>query len=80
MKKNVKFYLPHRKVIKIDHIPSKLRVVLDAFFHDLNYLFLNDYLYFSSSLSHKIFNIELHFQLHTIVAFTMDMKQAFLQI
>ena len=73
----VSFYLPHREVIKRGNITSKLRIVFDASYHDSN--LLNDCLHIGSNLYEDIFHILLWFGFH-YVAFTADIKQAFLQI
>ncbi|XP_054716905.1 uncharacterized protein LOC129226328 [Uloborus diversus] len=75
----VKFYLPHREIIRKERETSKLRIVFDASTHDSNCLFLNDCLHIGPNLYSKIFDILLRFRFHPI-AYTTDMKQAFLQI
>ncbi|XP_054706547.1 uncharacterized protein LOC129216358 [Uloborus diversus] len=75
----VKFYLPHREIIRKDRETSKLRIVFDASSHDSNCLSLNDCLHIGPNLYSEIFDILLRFRFHPI-AYTTDMKQAFLQI
>ncbi|XP_054706599.1 uncharacterized protein LOC129216409 [Uloborus diversus] len=75
----VKFYLPHREIIRKDRETSKLRIVFDASSHDSNCLSLNDCLHIGPNLYSEIFDILLRFRFHPI-AYTTDMKQAFLPI
>ncbi|GFY53316.1 integrase catalytic domain-containing protein [Trichonephila inaurata madagascariensis] len=76
---NVTFYLPHREVVRKDHLSSQLRIVYDASAHDANSPFLNSCQHIGPNLYPEIFNILLRFRLNAIT-FTADMKQAFLQI
>ncbi|GFY76965.1 integrase catalytic domain-containing protein [Trichonephila inaurata madagascariensis] len=78
---NVTFYLPHREreVIRKDRPSSQLRIVYDASSHDANSPSLNSCLHIGPNLYPEIFDILLRFRLNA-VAFTADMKQAFLQI
>ncbi|GFY37639.1 DUF1758 domain-containing protein [Trichonephila inaurata madagascariensis] len=76
---NVTFYLPHREVIRKDHPSSQLRIVHDASSHDANSPSLNSCLHIGPNLYPETFDILLRFRLNA-VAFTADMKQAFLQI
>ncbi|GFS45902.1 integrase catalytic domain-containing protein [Trichonephila inaurata madagascariensis] len=76
---NVTFYLPHREVIRKDRPSSQLRIVYDASSHDANSPSLNSCLHIGPNLYPEIFDILLRFRLNAL-AFTADMKQAFLQI
>ncbi|GFT02249.1 integrase catalytic domain-containing protein [Trichonephila clavipes] len=76
---NVTFYLPHREVIRKDRPSSQLRIVYDVSSRDANSPSLNSCLHIGPNLYPEIFDILLRFRLNT-VAFTADMKQAFLQI
>ncbi|GFY40629.1 DUF1758 domain-containing protein [Trichonephila inaurata madagascariensis] len=64
-------FLTEREVIRKDRPSSQLRIVYDASSHDANSPSLNSY--------PEIFDIFLSFGLNA-VAFTADIKQAFLQI
>jgi len=74
----VTFYLPHREVIRQDH-STKLRIVFDASSHVPNFPSLNDCLYSGPNLNADMFDILLKFRFNAI-AFTADIKQAFLLI
>ncbi|GFY61944.1 integrase catalytic domain-containing protein [Trichonephila inaurata madagascariensis] len=76
---NVTFYLPHREVIRKDSPSSQLRIVYDASSHDANSPSLNSCLHIGPNLYPEVFDILLRLRLN-VVAFTADMKQAFLQI
>ncbi|GFY52884.1 integrase catalytic domain-containing protein [Trichonephila inaurata madagascariensis] len=76
---NVTFYLPHREVIRKDRPSSQLRIVYDASSHEANSPSLNSCLHIGPNLYPEIFDILMRFRLNA-VAFTVDMKQAFLQI
>ncbi|XP_054711322.1 uncharacterized protein LOC129220912 [Uloborus diversus] len=78
-KENIVFYLPHGEVIREDRTTSKLRIVFDASSHDSNSESLNDCLHVGPNLYPEIFEILLRFRYYP-VAFTADIKQAFLQI
>ncbi|GFT46268.1 reverse transcriptase domain-containing protein [Trichonephila clavipes] len=67
------------QVIRKDRRSSQLRIVYDASSHDANSPSLNSCLHIGPNLYPEIFDILLKFRLNT-VAFTADMKQAFLQI
>ncbi|GBL61832.1 hypothetical protein AVEN_19745-1, partial [Araneus ventricosus] len=75
----ITFYLPHREVVRNDRSSSKFRVVFDASSHDVGEVSLNDCLHIGPNLYPDIFYLLLRFRLHPI-AFTADIKQAFLQI
>ncbi|GBN70409.1 hypothetical protein AVEN_118910-1, partial [Araneus ventricosus] len=75
----ITFYLPHREVVRNDRSSSKFRVVFDASSHDVGEVSLNDCLHIGPNLYPDIFDLLLRFRLHPI-AFTADIKQAFLQI
>ncbi|GFV06412.1 integrase catalytic domain-containing protein [Trichonephila clavipes] len=70
--------LPWKEVTRKDRPSSQLRIVYDASSHDANSLSLNS-LHVGPNLYPEIFHILLRFRQNT-VAFTADMKQAFLQI
>ncbi|GFY48814.1 integrase catalytic domain-containing protein [Trichonephila inaurata madagascariensis] len=76
---NVTFYLPHREVIRKDSPSSQLRIVYDASSLDAKSPSLNSCLHIGPNLYPEIFDILLRFRLNA-VAFTADLKQAFLQI
>ncbi|GBN52144.1 hypothetical protein AVEN_1231-1 [Araneus ventricosus] len=73
------FYLPHREVVRNDRFSSKFRVVFDASSYDVGEVSLNDCLHIGPNLYPDIFDLLLRFRLYPI-AFTADIKQAFLQI
>lgn len=75
----ITFYLPHRAVIRDDRCSTKLRIVFDASSHDVNEISLNDCLHVGPNLYPDVLDILLRFRLKPI-AFTADLKQAFLQI
>ncbi|GBL96989.1 hypothetical protein AVEN_254050-1 [Araneus ventricosus] len=75
----ITFYLPHREVVRNDRSSSKFRVVFDASSHDGSEVSLNDCLHIGPNLYPDIFDILLRFRLYPI-AFTADIKRAFLQI
>ncbi|GFU77891.1 uncharacterized protein TNCV_1138991 [Trichonephila clavipes] len=68
-----------REAIRKDRPSSQLRIVYDASSHNANSLSLNSCLHIGPNLYPEIFDILLRFRLNA-VAFTADMKQAFLQI
>ncbi|GBM18398.1 hypothetical protein AVEN_57933-1 [Araneus ventricosus] len=71
--------LPHKEVVRNDRSSSKFRVVFDTSSHDVGELSLNDCLHIEPNLYPDIFYLLLRFRLYPI-AFTADIKQAFLQI
>ncbi|GBM28321.1 hypothetical protein AVEN_229506-1 [Araneus ventricosus] len=68
-----------REVVRNDRFSSKFRVVFDASSHDVGEVSLNDCLHIGPNLYPDIFDLLLRFRLYPI-AFTVDIKQAFLQI
>ncbi|GFW02568.1 DUF1758 domain-containing protein [Trichonephila clavipes] len=75
----VEFYLPHRAVIRHDRSSSKLRIVFDASSHKRGKFSLNDSLHIGPNLYPDLFELLLSFRKHPI-AFTVDIKQAFLNV
>ncbi|GFS47235.1 integrase catalytic domain-containing protein [Nephila pilipes] len=73
------FYLPHRAVIRHDRVSSKLRIVFDASSHKRGKFSLNDSLHIGPNLYPDLFELLLSFRKHPI-AFTVDIKQAFLKV
>ncbi|XP_054717257.1 uncharacterized protein LOC129226651 [Uloborus diversus] len=73
------FYLPHRAVIRDDRVSSKLRVVFDASSHKKGKFSLNDSLHIGPNLYPDLFELLLSYRKHPI-AFTVDIKQAFLNV
>ncbi|GBM78178.1 hypothetical protein AVEN_161850-1 [Araneus ventricosus] len=73
------FYLPHRAVIRHDKVSSKLRIVFDASSHKSGKFSLNDSLHTGPNLYPDLFELLLSFRKHPI-AFTADIKQAFLNV
>ncbi|GFT74752.1 integrase catalytic domain-containing protein [Nephila pilipes] len=73
------FYLPHRAVIRHDRVSSKLRIVFDASSHKRGKFSLNDSLHIGPNLYPDLFELLLSFRKHAI-AFTVDIKQAFLNV
>ncbi|GBO24395.1 hypothetical protein AVEN_62120-1 [Araneus ventricosus] len=71
------FYLPHRAVIRHDKVSSKLRIVFDASSHKSGKFSLNDSLHIGPNLYPDLLELLLSFRKHPI-AFTADIKQAFL--
>lgn len=70
--------MPHRAVVKEDRETTKIRIVFDASCK-INEPSLNECLYSGPNMLGKIFDILLRFSLHKI-AFTADIKQAFLNV
>ncbi|GFT50985.1 integrase catalytic domain-containing protein [Nephila pilipes] len=70
-------YLPHRTVIRHDRVSSKLRIVFDASSHKRGKFSLNDSLHIGPNPD--LFELLLSFRKHPI-AFTVDIKQAFLNV
>ncbi|GBM11893.1 hypothetical protein AVEN_209599-1 [Araneus ventricosus] len=73
------FYLPHHAVIRSDKTTSRLRIVFDGSAHEDGHLSLNQSLYTGPNLHPNIFELLLRFR-ENPVAFTADVKSAFLQI
>ncbi|GBM41005.1 hypothetical protein AVEN_250321-1 [Araneus ventricosus] len=73
------FYLPHQGVLKENNITTKLCVVFDASAHSIDAPSLNHCLSAGPNLNPKLLGILANIRLHKI-AFTADIKQAFLQI
>ncbi|GFU42597.1 integrase catalytic domain-containing protein [Nephila pilipes] len=73
------FYLPYRAVIRHDRVSSKLRIVFDASSHKRGKFSLNDSLHIGPNLYPDLFELLLSFRKHPI-AFTVDIKQAFLNV
>ncbi|GBN02393.1 hypothetical protein AVEN_19009-1 [Araneus ventricosus] len=73
------FYLPHRAVIRHNKVSSKLRIVFDASSHKSGKFSLNDSLHIGPNLYPDLFELLLSFRKHPI-AFTADIKQAFLNV
>ncbi|GFT90436.1 integrase catalytic domain-containing protein [Nephila pilipes] len=73
------FYLPHRAVIRHDRVSSKLRIVFDASSHKRGKFSLNDSLHIGPNLYPDLYELLLSFRKHPI-AFTVDIKQAFLNV
>ncbi|XP_056094778.1 uncharacterized protein LOC130073406 [Rhinichthys klamathensis goyatoka] len=75
----VKYYMPHHAVLREDKVTTKLRVVFDASSHDIGFPSLNDCLLTGPNLNPDLLSILIKFRLNEI-AFTADIKKAFLQI
>ncbi|GFY38532.1 uncharacterized protein TNIN_285831 [Trichonephila inaurata madagascariensis] len=73
------FYLPHRAVIRHDRSSSKLRIVFDASSHKRDKFSLNDSFHIGPNLYPDLFELLFSFREHPI-AFTVDIKQAFLNV
>ncbi|GFW59934.1 integrase catalytic domain-containing protein [Trichonephila clavipes] len=73
------FYLPHRVVIRHDWSSSKLIIVFDASLHKRGKFSLNDSLHIGPNLYPDLFELLLSFRKHP-TAFTVDIKQAFLNV
>ncbi|GFQ67373.1 integrase catalytic domain-containing protein [Trichonephila clavata] len=73
------FYLPHHAVIRSDKTTSRLRVVFDGSAHEDGHLLLNQSLYTGPNLHPNMLELLLRFRKNP-VAFTADVKSAFLQI
>ncbi|GBM67662.1 hypothetical protein AVEN_226030-1 [Araneus ventricosus] len=73
------FYLPHHAVIRSDKTTNPLRIVFDGSAHEDKHLSLNQSLYTGPNLHPNIFELLLRFR-ESPVAFTADVKSAFLQI
>lgn len=75
----VKYYMPHHAVLREDKVTTKLRVVFDASSHDIGFPSLNDCLLTGPNLNPDLLSILIKFRLNEI-AFTADIKKAFLKI
>ncbi|RXN35457.1 pao retrotransposon peptidase [Labeo rohita] len=75
----VKYYMPHHTVHREDKVTTKLRVVFDASSHDIGSPSLNHCLLTGPYLNPDLLSTLINFRLHAI-AFTADIKKAFLQI
>ncbi|GBL87978.1 hypothetical protein AVEN_192126-1 [Araneus ventricosus] len=73
------FYLSHHAVIRSDKITNRLRIVFDGSAHEDGHSSLNQSLYTGPNLHPNILKLLLHFR-ENPVAFTADVKSAFLQI
>ncbi|GFV05934.1 integrase catalytic domain-containing protein [Trichonephila clavipes] len=73
------FYLPHHAVIRSDKTTSHIRIVFDGSAHEDGQSSLNQSLYTGPNLHPNILELLLCFR-KSPVAFTADVKSAFLQI
>ncbi|GFW60031.1 integrase catalytic domain-containing protein [Trichonephila clavipes] len=73
------FYLPHHAVIRSDKTTSPIRIVFDGSAHENGQSSLNQSLYTGPNLHPNILELLLRFR-KSPVAFTADVKSAFLQI
>ncbi|GBM16759.1 hypothetical protein AVEN_9356-1 [Araneus ventricosus] len=73
------FYLPHHAMVRSNKTTSRLRIVFDGSAHEDGHSSLNQSLYTGPNLHPNIFELLLHFR-ENPVAFTADVKSAFLQI
>ncbi|GFX13456.1 integrase catalytic domain-containing protein [Trichonephila clavipes] len=73
------FYLPHHAVIRSDKTTSPIRIVFDGSAHENGQSSLNQSLYMGPNLHPNILELLLCFR-KSPVAFTADVKSAFLQI
>ncbi|GFT04977.1 integrase catalytic domain-containing protein [Trichonephila clavipes] len=73
------FYLPHHAVIRSDKTTSRIRMVFDGSAHEDGQSSLNQSLYTGPNLHPNILELLLCFR-KSPVAFTADVKSAFLQI
>ncbi|GFW31060.1 integrase catalytic domain-containing protein [Trichonephila clavipes] len=73
------FYLPHHAVIRSDKTTSRIRIVFDGSAHETGQSSLNQSLYTGPNLHPNILELLLCFR-KSPVAFTADVKSAFLQI
>ncbi|GFS81737.1 DUF1758 domain-containing protein [Trichonephila clavipes] len=73
------FYLPHHAVIRSDKTTSPIRIVFDGSAHENGQSSLNQSLYTGPNLHPSILELLLCFR-KSPVAFTADVKSAFLQI
>ncbi|GFW46943.1 integrase catalytic domain-containing protein [Trichonephila clavipes] len=73
------FYLPHHAVIRSDKTTSRIRIVFDGSAHEDGQSSLNQSLYTGPNLHPNILELLLCFR-KSPVAFTADVKSAFIQI
>ena len=73
------YYLPHKPVIKLNKVTSKIRPVLDGSCKSFNGLSINDLLDEGPSLNPNIVSILLRFR-RWLVALLADIRMAFLQV
>ncbi|GFQ70113.1 integrase catalytic domain-containing protein [Trichonephila clavata] len=73
------FYLPHHAVIRSDKTTSRLHIVFDGSAHEDGHSSLNQSLYTGPNLHPNMLELLLRFRKNP-VAFTADVKSAFLQI
>ncbi|GFX12286.1 DUF1758 domain-containing protein [Trichonephila clavipes] len=73
------FYLPHHAVICSDKTTSRIRIVFDGSAHENGQSSLNQSLHTGPNLHPNILELLLCFR-KSLVAFTADVKSAFLQI
>ncbi|KAF8793576.1 hypothetical protein HNY73_001634 [Argiope bruennichi] len=73
------FYLPHHAVIREDKTSSRLRIVFDGTAHAEGEYSLNDCLHTGVNLYPNLFELLVQFRKNA-VAYTEDVKQAYLQI
>ncbi|GFQ73516.1 integrase catalytic domain-containing protein [Trichonephila clavata] len=73
------FYLPHHAVIRSDKTTSRLRIVFNGSAHEDGHSSLNQSLYTGPNLHPNMLELLLRFRKNP-VAFTADVKSAFLQI
>ena len=72
-------YIPHREVIREDHVSTKLRVVFDCSAKCGSNISLNESLYKGPCLNLQLFDLFIQFRLYPI-AITADIGKAYLQI
>ena len=72
-------YIPHREVIREDHVSTKLRVVFDCSAKCDNNINLNESLYKGPCLNPQLFDLFIKFRLYPI-AILADIEKAYLQI
>ena len=73
------FYLPHRPVIKLERMTTKIRPVFDASAKGVNQVSLNDCLETGPNLLPSLIEILIRFRRKRI-ALVADIRKAFLQI
>ncbi|XP_054706647.1 uncharacterized protein LOC129216458 [Uloborus diversus] len=76
---NQEFYLPHHAVIRDEKPTTRLRIVFDGSAHEDGQFSLNECLFKGLNLYPSLFELLLKFR-QSKIAFTADIKQAFLQI
>jgi hypothetical protein len=72
-------YLPHRGVVKMESLTTKLRIVIDASAHETNCLSLNDNLHAGPKKGPDLLDVLLNFRTHRI-ALMGDVEKAFPQV